>query len=67
MPEPKFKIKEGTAPGSVVWGGWYDLIEGGYIDPRKHLEVGAERVERAIETLLAYYRFLDEAGVLEET
>ena len=67
MPKPEFKIKEAVAPGSVVWGGWYDLIEGGYIKPEQHLEVGAERVEKAIKTLRAYYAALEEAGVLDET
>jgi len=46
---------------------WYDLIEGGYIDPEKVLENedDAKRVRFAIQVLTEFYDEAEEQDVLE--
>lgn len=64
----KFKFKEDVDPVSTGEP-WYDLTDGGYIDPAKLLEDAdqAELVDNAISTVRDFLDQAFKAGVLEES
>lgn len=45
---------------------WYDLIDGGYIDPSELLEKSdADKVKDAIKTLQEFYQLATDEGYVE--
>lgn len=60
---PVITVKEGATLHSEF--DWYNLIDGGYVDPDALLDSGAADVRDAVEVLLRFRTALEEAGVID--
>lgn len=59
------KLKENAQPGSTS-DFFYDIFDGGYIDPEDFLiDTDAAKVRAALRTVLEFRDFLEENGMME--
>jgi len=61
------KLKQGKLESVATSDFWYDLFDGGYIEPEDFLdEKSAEKVSKAMDTLREYQNLLENNDLTEE-